>query len=138
GRFRSAGGRLQGRTARAGHIESDDVAVRPHPYEVAWLDGACLLMSVAAAREIGGLAEDYFLYWEEVDWCVRARRRGFRCVVQPATSIVHLGSATVARPEQLRYWMRNKLLFMRRNGRRLDNLTTDVSFVVRTVPYHAV
>jgi GT2 family glycosyltransferase len=94
------------------------------PHDVDWLDGCCLLVSLAAAKSVGGLALEYFMYWEEVDWCVRARRRNFRCVVVPDTSIRH-DRATREPSEEVRYLLlRNSILFMRRNGSWRQNATS--------------
>lgn len=116
----SAGGQLDMRRGRWDHRK------RPlrseAPYEVEWLDGPALLVSIDAARAIGGLAPEYFMYAEELDWCVRARRAGYRCVVQPATSIIHERS-TLTPSSAVRYLMfRNSTLFMRRNGTPLEIL----------------
>ena len=47
---------------------------------IAWTDathGACLLVRREVIERIGFFDEDYFLYWEEIDYCARARRAGF-------------------------------------------------------------
>ena len=44
--------------------------------DVDWLDGAVLLLSAETFTRVGGLATDYFLYWEEVDLQLRVRRLG--------------------------------------------------------------
>lgn len=41
-------------------------------------------------REIGMLDEKYFLYFEEVDYCLRAARAGWECWYEPASRVVHL------------------------------------------------
>jgi GT2 family glycosyltransferase len=136
GAVQSAGGRLRLAAGRASHLTTPAHADRP--YEAAWLDGSCLLVAIAAARMVGGLETDYFLYWEEVDWCVRARRAGFRCLVEPRVSITHLGSVSVSGQQKLHYWMRNKLLFMRRNAPASANAWALLAFIVRTVPHQLV
>ena len=138
GGIQSAGGTLSWRTGRAGHLSTAGARASSGPYEMDWLEASCLLVSLPAARAAGGFADDFFLYWDDVDWCVRARRAGFRCLVQPATSIVHLGTASISNATQRQYWMRNKLLFMRRNAGLRDNAWTVVAFVFRTVPYHVL
>jgi len=138
GSTQSAGGRVGWKSGRSLHIRTPPKGLSGSPYPVEWLDGSCLLVSVAAAAVVGGFADDYFLYWEDVDWGVRASRAGLQCLVQPTTSIVHLGSATVSSAPQLRYWMRNRLLFMRRNAGLRDNLTSLVSMILRTIPHHLV
>ena len=94
------------------------------PYEAEWLDGPCMLVGTDAVRAVGGLAPEYFMYWEELDWAIRARTLGFRILVQPATSLTH-ARASLAAPMQLRYLMlRNGILFMRRHGTAGENVTS--------------
>jgi GT2 family glycosyltransferase/glycosyltransferase involved in cell wall biosynthesis len=117
----SAGGLLAWGSGRSDHRKAPLRTDRP--YEAAWLDGPALLVSVAAAGAIGGLSTAFFMYWEDVDWGVRATRAGFRCVVQPSTSIVHLRGA-LGSPANLRYQWRNRVLFMRRNASHIQNATS--------------
>ena len=77
---------------------------------------------------IGGLEPDYFMYWEETDWCVRARRAGFRCVVEPSATLVHERSTARPSASVTGLLRRNGLLFMRRNGSALTNITSFAYF----------
>lgn len=138
GSLQSGGGVIRWRTGRAPALRRGQLPRLDGPYEVEWVDGSCMLVSVEAARVIGGLADDFFMYWEEVDWGTRARRARYRCVVEPRTSITHIGSASIRPGDQLRRWMRNRLLFMRRNAGRLDNVTSLLAFITMTVPNHLV
>jgi GT2 family glycosyltransferase len=56
---------------------------------VPWVTGCCLLVRRACLEELGGLAEDYFLYYEDVDLCRRARARGWSVWYEPALWAVH-------------------------------------------------
>jgi hypothetical protein len=121
GRVWTAGGLLNWRTFQTGHLQAHEITSPASPYPVVWIDGSCMLVSVAAACELQGFDEIFFLYWEEIDVCVRAGRRGLRCLVDPRASIVHLVGQT-ARPSQIDHLMlRNAILFMRRNGTRRQN-----------------
>lgn len=51
--------------------------------DVAWVDGAAVLVRAAAHERVGGVPEDYFLYFEEVDYQHRIRTAGYRVVVVP-------------------------------------------------------
>jgi N-acetylglucosaminyl-diphospho-decaprenol L-rhamnosyltransferase len=62
--------------------------------DVDWLGGAFLLVRGDVVRRIGGLDEDFFFYGEDVEFCHRVRRAGFRCRYDPAVSIVHLGGTS--------------------------------------------
>ncbi len=57
--------------------------------EVDWLVGAALLLRAEAIAQAGLLDEGYFLYFEELDWCRRIRRAGWRIVYLPAAQVVH-------------------------------------------------
>lgn len=61
------------------------------PIEPDWVSGACLAVRRAVYEQVGGLDERYFLYFEDVDWCTRIRRAGWRVVYNPVLQIIHLG-----------------------------------------------
>ena len=57
---------------------------------VAWVTGACMLVNTAMLDELGGLDEEFFLYYEEVALCRAARNRGWRVEYDPSVEVVHL------------------------------------------------
>ena len=80
----SAGGSFTRRRRRPSHLRADQVLQESMPAEdedVAWLDGAALLVRRSAFVEVGGFREDYFLYWEDIDLCHRLRALGWRVLV---------------------------------------------------------
>jgi N-acetylglucosaminyl-diphospho-decaprenol L-rhamnosyltransferase len=75
-------------------------ATAPRQIDVAL--GACMLIRRAAWDDVGPLDEGYFMYVEEVDWCRRARQRGWQIWQQPvARAIHHSGLATRQRPDAM-------------------------------------
>lgn len=80
---------------------------------VAWATGACLLVRRADAFAVGLLDERYFLYWEDVDFCVRLRAAGRRILFTPAAEIIHLRgrSTSGARGPAADAYRRGQLLF---------------------------
>jgi N-acetylglucosaminyl-diphospho-decaprenol L-rhamnosyltransferase len=70
-------GRLVSRAARPMQIE--------HPL------GACMLIGRVAWADVGPLDEGYFMYLEEIDWCRRARLRGWQIWHHPAAVAIHHG-----------------------------------------------
>jgi GT2 family glycosyltransferase len=78
--------------------------------------GACMLIDRVAWEDVGTLDEGYFMYLEEIDWCRRARRRGWQIWHQPAAvAIHHAGQSTRQQPDamfvqlwrsRLRYYQR--------------------------------
>ncbi len=78
---------------------------------VPWVTGCCLLVRRGCLEELGGLDEDYFLYYEDVDLCRRARGRGWSVWYEPNLAVVHhhpLHQRTV--PAVLRLVTRHSLL----------------------------
>jgi len=61
-----------------------DLPTRPD-----WIAGLFLLMPSILFREVGGMDERYFLYFEDVDFCLRARLRGYRLFVDKELRVVH-------------------------------------------------
>jgi GT2 family glycosyltransferase len=54
--------------------------------------GCSMLMSAKALRDVGLFDEAYFAYHEDVDWSLRARKRGYRLFYQPWSRVFHRGS----------------------------------------------
>lgn len=63
--------------------------------EVDWLSGSCLFFSRSAARHIGPWDENFFLYFEDIDWCLRARDKGFRVTHTPEVQVKHIHGASM-------------------------------------------
>ena len=53
--------------------------------------GCALLLSRTVYERVGGFDEDYFAYYEEVDYCLRAKRAGLRPRIEPCAEIAHTG-----------------------------------------------
>jgi GT2 family glycosyltransferase len=56
---------------------------------VPWVTGCCLLVRRDCLQDLGGFDEDFFLYYEDVDLCQRARARGWSVWYEPALRVVH-------------------------------------------------
>jgi len=65
--------------------------------DVDWVIGNGVMMSRTALERVGGFDERFFGYHEDVDWCERARRAGFRTVYNGHAIIYHRGFGA-ARP----------------------------------------
>src|SRR6266568_3633865 len=64
------------------------------PQDVDWLAGACLCVRAAAADQVGVFDERFFMYSEELDWCRRFRKAGWRISYVPSAEVVHLEGAS--------------------------------------------
>ncbi len=91
-----------------------------------WITGCCFLVKQSCIREIGLLNEDYFAYYEDVDWSFRMREKGFRLRYIPSSVIYHVaGASSIARQKSKEgnvqpivhfYRIRNHLFLIRRHG----------------------
>ena len=86
-------------------------------HETDYVCGAALIFRAEVARQIGLLDEAFFLVWEEVDWCFRARKAGWRSTVVPAAKVWHkIGASfgTESSPLRMYFSVRNELLWFSR------------------------
>jgi GT2 family glycosyltransferase len=56
---------------------------------VDWISGAFIIFRREALKDVGYLDEDYFMYCEEVDWCYRAKKKGWKVYYVPQAKLIH-------------------------------------------------
>lgn len=93
---------------------------RPHDEEadVDWVNGACFMISREALLRVGGLDEHFFIYAEELDYCLRVWKSGLRVRFIPSAVVVHALGGTFRKPDtnrrvmlyqsSVRYYSKNK------------------------------
>lgn len=84
---------------------------------VDYISGACMFFKTEIVKKIGFIPENYFLFFEENEWCIRALKKGFINVSTFANSVEHKGSATIDTVKGLSFYYmeRNRVLFEKRN-----------------------
>ncbi len=90
--------------------------------ETGWLSGACLLVRRLALEEAGLFDENFFLFFEDIDLCLRLRQKGFRLVFDPRVKVYHAGGASTSRQRlasRLEY-RRSQVYFYRKHNSRLS------------------
>jgi len=81
--------------------------------------GAAMVARADTFDRLGGFAESYFAYYEDLDWCWRARLAGLRCVYDPGATVRHVGGLTTGGPssDRVRYLAaRNRMQTLARNA----------------------
>lgn len=92
------------------------------PQSCDWVSGAAMMVRRTVFEKVGLLDEEYFLYFEEVDFCRRAKRAGWAVWHIPASRVIHLeGAATTqthATPARSPWWVASrKRYFIKTHGR---------------------
>jgi hypothetical protein len=79
--------------------------------------GAALFIHRSVFETIGLLEPRFFIFWEETDFCVRAKRKGFETWTAPKAKIWHKVSSsfTGGKPQMHYFWWRSRLLWIKRN-----------------------
>jgi GT2 family glycosyltransferase len=108
--------------------------------ETAYCHGAAMMIPRAVLESVGPMYEGFFLYYEELDWCARIRRAGYKCLVEPRAKVFHKESLTVGQMGSAKtyYLTKNRLLFMRRNLPPWRYALFTVFFWLVTVPVHVL
>ncbi|MDR3236533.1 MAG: glycosyltransferase family 2 protein [Prevotellaceae bacterium] len=84
---------------------------------VFWATGACLMVRAALYRRLGGLDEAFFAHMEEVDFCWRAQKAGYRVMCEPRAVVYHVGGGTLPNnsPQKIYFNYRNSLYMLYKN-----------------------
>jgi Predicted glycosyltransferases len=92
--------------------------------EVDYLGGACFVFKAAVVKKIGLIPENYFLFFEETEFCLKAKRQGYRLICNSYSRVYHKGSTTISKFKGLGYYFlnRNRVVFMRRNANLMEKV----------------
>lgn len=101
-----------------------------------WLAGASIMMKYSVIQNIGLMDEEYFLYFEEVDYCLQAQRKGFCCWYVPESRVFHaVGAATgisnhrKQSPRRPKYWFDSRRRFYLKNYGVMALILADCAFI---------
>jgi len=86
GRLWYGGGVLNPCTLEARH-ETNLISKKPHSTD--FVTGCCIMIRVEALHKLGILDERFFAYYEDLDWCLRARAAGERLIYAPGAKLHH-------------------------------------------------
>lgn len=79
-----------------------------------FVPGTAMLIKSQVFEKVGLFPEDYFLYYDEVDFCFRTKKLGFNIAIVPNAKIIHFESSTVGKssPAMIYFMARNHLYFV--------------------------
>jgi hypothetical protein len=94
--------------------------------ETDWVAGASMIIRRQVFESVGLMDEDYFMYYEEVDFCLQAKKAGWSCWYVPESRVVHLvgQSSGVTNPKtpakrRPQYWFDSRRRYFLKNHGRL-------------------
>lgn len=106
------------------------------PFQADWLAGASVMMKKEVVESIGLMDEEYFLYFEEVDYFLKAKRKGWELWYVPNSRVHHIVGASTGisdtrkkakrRPQ---YWFDSRRRFFIKNFNRLTVVLTDIAHI---------
>ncbi|MBV6643239.1 MAG: glycosyltransferase family 2 protein [Cyclobacteriaceae bacterium] len=106
-------------TGQNGAVGSKEVDNGQHdtPGFTNYAHGAAMLVSKKAVDKVGVLPDQFFIYYEELDWSSQMTRAGYKIYYQASATIYHKESITMGKESSIKayYHTRNRILFMRRN-----------------------
>ena len=134
--IQSAGGKM-GRDWRAWHLAQNeqDQGQFTQPNEVDWISGCGILVRREVIDQVGMLDERFFYYWEETEWCVRAREAGWRIVHVPQAKLWHKGVQRDYRPSPTvtYYATRNRFMLLEKHHAPISAWTVAWQQTLRTL-----
>lgn len=103
---------------RAEYNKEDDSAQISGFHRTHYAHGAAMLTKRTVVKECGVMNEDYFLYYEELDWSEQIKKKGYGIYVDLDATIYHKESMSIGAesPLKLYYNARNRILFCRLNA----------------------
>jgi GT2 family glycosyltransferase len=106
---------------------------RPQPVD--WVAGASMIIRRGVFESIGLFDEGYFLYFEEVDFCLRARRHGWPCWYVPQSRVMHIAGQSSGLTERGRqpprtpaYWFASRRRYFLKHFGLFGAITADLAF----------
>lgn len=126
---------LTGRSKFIGQKEKDSGQYNSC-YPTHFCHGAAMMIPRKVVNEVGLMADLYFLYYEELDFCERIRKAGYTLWFAGLSKVLHKESMSVGKESALKayYMTRNRLLFLRRNGKGIKLAASLAFFTFVSMP----
>ena len=116
------GGKINWWTGRTTHVESANKPINqstnnPISFDLDYVSGCCMMVKRKVLETIGLLDERFFFYFEDVDFCLRAGKKGFKIRVDIDTVICHKLGSSIGRwsKRAIMYNLISNFKFIRKN-----------------------
>lgn len=85
----------QGLAAREPWARNEALKQSSRTREVDWVSGSCMLFPRLTVEAAGPWDQNYFLYWEDIDWCLRVKEKGFQIFHTSEARVRHIHGASM-------------------------------------------
>ncbi len=128
------------RNKQLGQFEKDNGQYNNIIGKTGFGHGAAMMIKREAIDKAGMMAENFFLYYEEMDWCDHIKHAGYEVWINTEALIYHKESVSVGKKSALKeYFMnRNRILFIRRNASLFQRLVFYFYFVLIVAPRNII
>jgi len=106
-----------------GHRHEKDAPENSHEREVDYTWGAAMLIKNEVLEQTGGFDTDFFVYYEEVDFCLRVKNLGYKIVFVPQSHVWHKVGSLAQNDWTAYHWNRSKMLLYRKHARNAFHLS---------------
>lgn len=132
-----AGGYFNFFKGEAFHVGLDEVDVGQFnsEQEVTFATGCCWLTERTVFERLGGLAEEYFMYCEDTDFCLRCKNAGIRLLYVPTAKLWHKVGSTAGKDSINSVYYRNRNRFYVINKFHLGLLPYAYTLISRIIKY---
>lgn len=97
------------------NIHRSQVPKNKVPYSTRYVTGCAMLVKKEIFKKIGLLSEDYFLYYEDADFCLRAEKEGFSSIVVPDAKVIHFEKSELDLSNKIYWLVLSGLIFFDKN-----------------------
>jgi len=112
-----SGGRIDWMRMKTVHEEVSSEKTREGFFETGFISGCAMLIRREVFAKAGLLDEDFFLYWEDVDFSVRAQRAGFKLAVSPLSKVRHFEKSENFLESKIYWLVVSGLFFFKKNSK---------------------
>jgi GT2 family glycosyltransferase len=124
-------------TIGAGEIDNGQF---DQPCPTAYVHGAAMMIPREVVEKVGMMPEEFFLYYEELDWCDQIRNAGYKIYLEPRAKIYHKESVSIGKMSTLKtyYLTRNRILYIRRQRSVFEVFIFSLFLVFFTIPKNLI
>ncbi len=127
---------LTARNEQVGQFEKNEGQFDGITKETGFCHGAAVMCRTTDLKEAGLMDENYFLYYEELDWCEKFKRIGKGIYFTGKTFVYHKESVSVGKDSAIKTYFltRNRMLFIRKNTSLLNTIGFSIYYILIACP----